>query len=95
MTRYARCLYGRQALANKRIDAPLDECNRGAIMTPVEDQVVRVVPLRPTYLPRERVSRGRGRPSPSTYRGESAGQGRVRGDLRESATVIRAACLLA
>ncbi|WP_158821021.1 MULTISPECIES: tyrosine-type recombinase/integrase [unclassified Streptomyces] len=27
MTRYAKCLYGRQALANKRIDALLDEYN--------------------------------------------------------------------
>ncbi|WP_327133611.1 site-specific integrase [Streptomyces sp. NBC_01343] len=27
MTRCAKCLYGRQALANKRIDALLDECN--------------------------------------------------------------------
>ncbi|MEV4336065.1 hypothetical protein [Streptomyces sp. NPDC049590] len=25
MTRYAKCLYGRQALANRRIDALLDE----------------------------------------------------------------------
>lgn len=64
-------------------------------MTPAEDQAVRVDPLRPTYLPRERVSRGRGRPIPSTCRGKSTGQGRVRGDLGESATVIQAVCLLA
>ncbi|MFE0577589.1 hypothetical protein [Streptomyces sp. NPDC058874] len=27
MTRYVRCLHGRQALANRRVDAFLDECN--------------------------------------------------------------------